>query len=157
MFHSGVLFYPKVALRSNLRLKSSPRTALCARAMQSITGPGAAMGGDCMEHLIPAWPAKEPVDICRPGSPTCSTRLEQKCPQILGTPGQLLAPGKSQCPKAALLEKAAPTTAIQGSSSPCSQDTSAWAEFSLHPEKSHHSCKIQANVHHLTFPADLLW
>lgn len=36
MFHSGVLFYPKVALRSNLRLKSSARTALCARAMQSM-------------------------------------------------------------------------------------------------------------------------
>lgn len=78
--------------------------------------------------------------------PPVSPGLSGNALKTWEVPEQFLAPQKRQCPKACSPGKgrcAGSITAIQSSSLPCSQETNSWAEFSLCPEKSHHSKLLQ--------------
>lgn len=102
----------------------------------------------CNEHLTAACPTKEPKHICRPGTPSCTTSSERKCPPSLGSPRAVSGTREEavSVPRPALLDRAdvllpyqqskaaplpAPTRSIPGQS------------FSLCPEKSHHSKLLQ--------------
>lgn len=154
MFNSEVQVYSSAALRSNLGLRSCPRTALCTRALHSMN----TIRG-CNEHLTP--PA-QPIGHLQTREPLLYHQIWGEVPSKPGkSQGRSWHQGRGSVPRLSWegqmcwFHKINPRQLL--SLLPHHQFLGRVFHCVLKNLTTVNHCKIQANLHHLTFPVDLLW